>query len=573
MPGVYGAVSLLASENSNRLESLFSNTPRVDVAVASYDSAAYLHSSKLHNPTLAPGCVSHGALGHVHDGQPACLGFDPGLLHVLPTYSASNLDSINPAARELRSPCGTQVTFPGRSIDVPSPLPQSDRGSRQIQKFHLEFDHSRTHVSSADNKDRPSESLRAFAAGIRFLSAPSGSLEPASQQLAFNRASHQAVAARLPMSAAVGTMLSDDCGTNDPLVQPLVVHANRLATLDDLTALVQRWPQLEELKRSAHCSVSSSRFQHALSALVATSRCELDAALHSQRARRRGATLLDDLPLAVMVLNGASRHSDLQLLFEGGLQMLAHGWRLDASRLAAAMSRLHLAVGPPITFDMEPLPISFSEPDHMKAFRFPLHTLLFGPALAAGWPWLLALRLFSGFGSGFSHGRGHGFVHDRGKPAPLPGSLWQFSRLSSKSDPGAVVTLYFDCEAVVYVHCTRPVFQRMAQAEGRRTDPNGRRASRFLPDYIRMPTNADGTFVIPRFNVTSVVERRAEWARLIPNMDGVTRLIVNGKLCYPRNDWRILPSIRPNHASWNVADVKESLGKKGAVWLWQGAME
>ena len=88
-----------------------------------------------------------------------------------------------------------------------------------------------------------------------------------------------------------------------------------------------------------------------------------------------------------------------------------------------------------------------------------------------------------------------------------------------------------------------------------------------------MPLNKDGTFEVPRFKVTSVVERRAVWERLIPNMDGVTRLLVNGKLCYPRNNWRILPSVKPNHPSWNIPEVKEVLGKKLAVWLWQGAME
>ena len=341
----------------------------------------------------------------------------------------------------------------------------------------------------------------------------------------------------------------------------------------DLDALVRRWPQLEELKRSAHSSVSGGRFQHALSALLATSRCELDAALQSQRSRIRSTSLADDLPLAIMVLTGASRHSDLLSLLDGGLSLLGARWRLDNSRLAEATARLRLAVGLPCTFDLEPLPASFSEPDNLPAFQFPLYMLLFGPALAAGWPWHLSLRLFAGFGSGFSCGKGHGFVHDRGKPAPPQSSSWMVSRLSSKSDPGAVISLYFDYEAVVYVHCTRPVFRRMARSETLRSGTGRRRLTRFLPDYVRMPTNEDGTITAPRFNVTSVVERRAVWEKTILNMDGVTRLLVNGKLCYPRNDWRILPSIKPNHPSWNVPEVKEVLGKKLAVWLWQGAME
>ena len=253
--------------------------------------------------------------------------------------------------------------------------------------------------------------------------------------------------------------------------------------------------------------------------------------------------------------------------------MLGVRWRLDSSRLAAATARLQLAIGFAASFDSEPLPPSFSDNDEMPAFQFPLYMLLFGPALAAGWLWALALRLFSGLGKGYSSGRGHGFVHDRCKPLPSPGTKWLVSHLSSKTDSGAVLCLYFDCEAVTYVHCTRPVFQRLAHSESLRCNPGRRRFSRFLPDYVRMPLNEDGTFEVPRFNVTSVVERRAVWERLIPNMDGVTRLLVNGKLCYPRNDWRILPSVKPNHPSWNIPEVKEVLGQKLAVWLWQGAME
>ena len=107
-----------------------------------------------------------------------------------------------------------------------------------------------------------------------------------------------------------------------PVCDLLLPPAPLSMSPSDLDALVRRWPQLEELKRSAHSSVSSARFQHALSALLATSRCELDAALQSQRSRVRSTSLADDLPLAIMVLSGASRHSDLLSLLNGGLSLL-----------------------------------------------------------------------------------------------------------------------------------------------------------------------------------------------------------------------------------------------------------
>jgi hypothetical protein len=42
----------------------------------------------------------------------------------------------------------------------------------------------------------------------------------------------------------------------------------------------------------------------------------------------------------------------------------------------------------------------------------------------------------------------------------------------------------------------------------------------------------------------------------IANMDGVARALVFGKLCYPRTDWRVVPSVKPNHRSWEQPEVK-----------------
>ena len=59
----------------------------------------------------------------------------------------------------------------------------------------------------------------------------------------------------------------------------------------------------------------------------------------------------------------------------------------------------------------------------------------------------------------------------------------------------------------------------------------------------------------------------------IPNMDGVVRALVFGKLCYPRIDWRVVPSVKPNHKSWELPEVKAALGPKIATWICQGALE
>ena len=74
---------------------------------------------------------------------------------------------------------------------------------------------------------------------------------------------------------------------------------------------------------------------------------------------------------------------------------------------------------------------------------------------------------------------------------------------------------------------------------------------------------------MPEFMVTSIVERRDVWARLI-QMDGVTRALVNGKLTYPRAAGRVTASwlSLSNHRSWEDPDVKAVLGQKLATWFY-----
>jgi hypothetical protein len=120
------------------------------------------------------------------------------------------------------------------------------------------------------------------------------------------------------------------------------------------------------------------------------------------------------------------------------------------------------------------------------------------------------------------------------------------------------------------VERSKPVF---APRRGERARGSVSRKSPFLPSYVRLPTDAEGRLVLPQFTVTSVVEQRHVWMQSIPNMDGVVRALVCGKLCYPRIDWRIVPSVKPNHKSWEKPEVKAVLGLKIGTWLFQGALE
>ena len=70
-----------------------------------------------------------------------------------------------------------------------------------------------------------------------------------------------------------------------------------------------------------------------------------------------------------------------------------------------------------------------------------------------------------------------------------------------------------------------------------------------------------------------MVERRHVWVRHTPNMDGVVLDLVFGKLCYPRTDGRVVPSVKPNHKAQEQQEGKAVLGQKIATWPCQSAPE
>ena len=131
------------------------------------------------------------------------------------------------------------------------------------------------------------------------------------------------------------------------------------------------------------------------------------------------------------------------------------------------------------------------------------------------------------------------------------------SRLASLTDPRGGGDGLLRLQRGRFVECTIPVFALRSWASAL----DGRRPSLFLPPYVRLPQDAVGGLVLPRFTVTSVVERRLVWARRIPNMDAVLP------------DGRVIPTFKPIHKSWEHSKVKEMLGRKLAVWLYQGALE
>ena len=229
-----------------------------------------------------------------------------------------------------------------------------------------------------------------------------------------------------------------------------------------VAGVLEAWPELAELRRCAPRCTAAHRWSQALSGLAAGARAALDGALLAQRARRPGIPLGEEVNLATMVLQGTACYDGVSLLLRGGLRSVADCWRMDPERVADAEARLSQVVGPPAVVGGGVVPVWGREPVVGGLQPFPLAVLLFGAALRAGWAWALALRLFAGCRVGWPCGRGRGFVIDRGKGVPPTGldlaGRWLVSRLASQTDPGSVVTVYFDARSVVFVECSKPVF-------------------------------------------------------------------------------------------------------------------
>ena len=264
------------------------------------------------------------------------------------------------------------------------------------------------------------------------------------------------------------------------------------------------------------------------------------AALLAQRARTPATPAREDCSLAALVLSGALRHEALSSLLHGGLASLLLHWHAQPDFVAHAVARLHSTIAPTVVFGAAVLPPIALDPEPASSsIVCHLSTPLFSAVLAAGWPWRLALRLFAGLGRGSPCTGGYNFVLDRGKGLPV-GSPCSAASVVSAADPSVVMTILFDAVGVLLLSCTRAVFGSSGSLRGPVPTWLVRSKSRFMPDYIRLPRDAHGNMLLTKLHVTALVERRHVWDRLI-KMDGTTRALVHGKLCYPRVGWDILP--------------------------------
>ena len=306
-----------------------------------------------------------------------------------------------------------------------------------------------------------------------------------------------------------------------------------------------------------------------------TARCKLSAPLFAHQSRTGARPLKDEVDAAVLVVQGAAPFEALSDLLAGGLQLLAVQWRLSALQLDSLSSRLRSLIDQPAVFGPEPS-------DLCRACRLlttPQVRLVFrtrrSSSPANGWPWSLALYLFAGVSLGSYCNCGFGFITSHGlklAQESLRDGRWLVGHVHDQGRAGAPVSVLFDGSAVVFVQSSKSL------RVGRPSPPPDRAvvaAQRRTRDYVRLPVDSDGNLVLPELLVTSIVERRLVWARLI-QMNGVTRSLVNGKLACRRISSLVTASWLPKHRSWedqDVTAVQPVLEQKLTTWFYQGALE
>ena len=272
--------------------------------------------------------------------------------------------------------------------------------------------------------------------------------------------------------------------------------------------------------------------------------------------------------LAAAVMYGTLRYEALTILKEGGLRALSSGWGWsDEQANDARITVLSLiGLGPASFHDSPALPPPTLEPTPTP---FPHITTLPCTILAAGWPWPLALAIMARLRWGrystntrqFWCSCPNGVLTAQRLTAP-----WQHSFLPAATDQDPDISLFFVGLEPILIKSTLPLRPKHAK-------PGRRATTNFLPPYIRLPTTAEGLPIWPKFRVTSIIEHRAEWYRLIGNIDGVTSAILEGRMVYPRTSWLLRGSWLPNHPSFERPEVKIKLGMKMATYIIQGALE
>ena len=328
------------------------------------------------------------------------------------------------------------------------------------------------------------------------------------------------------------------------------------------------WPQLEELRKAASASKIGS-WRHALSGLKAGAGTELLAAISAARCRVLGPPLNPSAETAAVasILFGTVRYDLLRHARDGGFATLGQRWGWSHDQVESATTAVRAIVGAHTPVGTE---CGCSIPIHLGPLEvFPHLNTLAHTLLAFGLEWDCVLPALAHVYQGRFDPSGSQFwcsSPDGSLVASAAVRPWSSFRIpaASEGDPDVMVILSSD--TLVAILASQPLRVRPVASRQRSS-------SRFFPSYIRLPRDEAGDMVYPTYRVTSLIEKREAWSRIIGNVDGVTWAILNGRLVYPRVSWMLTGSWLRNHPSYEDPEVKEVLGTKIATYLAQGALE
>ena len=142
---------------------------------------------------------------------------------------------------------------------------------------------------------------------------------------------------------------------------------------------------------------------------------------------------------------------------------------------------------------------------------------------------------------------------------------WQHHSIPSTAPGNPDISIFF-----VGLNPIRVPTQSSLPLRPSHDKPDKPATSNFLPSFISLPTNAQGSPIWPEFPITSIIERRAERYKLIGNIDCA---ILEGLMVYPRLTWLLHGSWIRNHSSFKQPEVKLKLAPKISTYLAQGPIE
>lgn len=339
--------------------------------------------------------------------------------------------------------------------------------------------------------------------------------------------------------------------------------------------LAASWPEVAELRRAASAP-NHSRLLLAVAHLASATRIEMAAALLAAQSLSSSAPDRDCDELRATVATGERRHGLASRLVVLGADSLAESWSWTAEQTNLLLSNLGQLVGngraerPAFVDSPAARALDLAGGIHLDFF--PGGPALFLSSLALGWPWELAIRVFSSAGAGMAS-------EDCRTFRPGGALLHPSHAISTKILLGAaVIDLTIADDRIILVKSSsRLCPPRSASGSGTRMVASARPGrpwfpSNWGPEWLRIPPGPDGVLRLPKQQVGDLFDARHNWERLVGPLSGEARAVLGGYMQYPRVSHEVQVSNRPNHPSFND-DAKRILGPKYAAWLYSGVLE